>query len=104
MRSRVMPGSSVTMERRAPTMRLRRVDLPTLGRPTMAIRGSGDDGMRVENIDWSSFSLTGRRWPEGPDEGVQSPKKVFLAVPLTRRFAPPSPVGRGIRLKILLPQ
>jgi hypothetical protein len=38
-RSRVMPGSSPTMARREPTRRLNRVDLPTLGRPTMAIRG-----------------------------------------------------------------
>src|SRR5206468_10804801 len=41
MRSRVMPGSSVTIERRCPMIRLNNVDLPTLGRPTMAIRGSG---------------------------------------------------------------
>src|SRR5205823_15040 len=36
MRSRVMPGSSPTMERREPTIRLKSVDLPTLGRPTIA--------------------------------------------------------------------
>src|SRR5260370_25256057 len=35
MRSRVMPGSLVTMERRVPVKRLKSVDLPTLGRPTM---------------------------------------------------------------------
>src|SRR5262249_7611494 len=40
MRSRVMPGSSVTMERRCPIRRLNNVDLPTLGRPTIAISGS----------------------------------------------------------------
>src|SRR5581483_4501741 len=33
-----MPGSSPTMARRAPTRRLNRVDLPTLGRPTIAMR------------------------------------------------------------------
>ena len=38
-RSRVMPGSSPTMARRDPTSRLNSVDLPTLGRPTMAMRG-----------------------------------------------------------------
>ena len=41
MRSRVMPGSSVTMDRRWPIKRLKRVDLPTFGRPTMAISGRG---------------------------------------------------------------
>src|ERR1017187_4521076 len=41
MRSRVMPGSSPTMARREPTRRLNSVDLPTLGRPTMVIRGAG---------------------------------------------------------------
>src|SRR5665213_321218 len=40
MRSRVMPGSSPTMERRLCVRRLNSVDLPTLGRPTMATRGS----------------------------------------------------------------
>src|SRR5215469_5547523 len=34
-----MPGSSPTMARREPTRRLNSVDLPTLGRPTMASRG-----------------------------------------------------------------
>src|SRR5215472_10079354 len=40
MRSRVMPGSSPTIERRVPRMALNRVDLPTLGRPTMTMEGS----------------------------------------------------------------
>ena len=41
--SRVTPGVSSTMARRLPTSRLNRVDLPTLGRPTMATRES--DGL-----------------------------------------------------------
>src|SRR6266849_2879945 len=40
MRSRVMPGSLVTMERRVPVKRLKSVDLPTLGRPKMTRDGS----------------------------------------------------------------
>src|SRR5579864_3776060 len=40
MRSRVMPGSSVTIERRVPVRRLKSVDLPTLGRPTITMEGS----------------------------------------------------------------
>src|SRR5208282_2354210 len=40
MRSRVIPGSSVTMERRLSVRRLKSVDLPTLGRPTMTTEGS----------------------------------------------------------------
>src|SRR5580658_4103653 len=43
MRSRVMPGSSVTMERRVPVRRLKSVDLPTLGRPTMTSDGSATE-------------------------------------------------------------
>src|SRR6202521_6304503 len=35
-----MPGSSPTMARREPTMRLNSVDFPTLGRPTMAMVGT----------------------------------------------------------------
>ena len=38
-RSRVVPASSETMARRPPRMRLKSVDLPTLGRPTMATVG-----------------------------------------------------------------
>src|SRR5262245_24779346 len=36
------------MDRRWPMRRLNRVDFPTFGRPTMAIRGSGD-GMRCSD-------------------------------------------------------
>src|SRR5882762_1255760 len=39
MRSRVMPGSLVTMARRVPVKRLKSVDLPTLGRPTITSDG-----------------------------------------------------------------
>src|SRR5882672_6192336 len=40
MRSRVIPGSSVTIERREAVSRLKIVDLPTLGRPTITTEGS----------------------------------------------------------------
>src|SRR5271168_26427 len=40
MRSRVMPGSSPTIERRECVSRLKSVDFPTLGRPTIATSGS----------------------------------------------------------------
>src|ERR1700730_8013017 len=39
MRSRVIPGSSVTIARRVPVKRLNNVDLPTLGRPTITSDG-----------------------------------------------------------------
>src|SRR5579859_3008745 len=35
-----MPGSLVTIERRVPVRRLKRVDLPTLGRPTITRDGA----------------------------------------------------------------
>ena len=38
-RSRVTPGVSSTMERRWPHSLLNSMDLPTLGRPTMATKG-----------------------------------------------------------------
>ena len=40
MRSRVIPGSSPTIDRRDPVSRLNSVDLPTFGRPQIAISGS----------------------------------------------------------------
>src|SRR3954471_22405945 len=46
-RSRVTPGWSCTIAMRLPTMRLNRADLPTLGRPTIAINpdiASQDEG------------------------------------------------------------
>src|SRR5260370_16019822 len=39
MRSRVIPGSSPTIERRDRRMALNSVDLPTLGRPTITTDG-----------------------------------------------------------------
>src|SRR5213078_2293590 len=53
MRSRVIPGSSVTMERRWLIKRLKSLDLPTFGRPTIAMSGN-EDGMK-------SFSLPFRK-------------------------------------------
>jgi hypothetical protein len=40
MRSRVIPGSLVTIDRRVPVKRLKSVDLPTLGRPKITSDGS----------------------------------------------------------------
>ena len=39
LRSRVTPGRSSTTAARRPTMRLTRVDFPTLGRPAMTTNG-----------------------------------------------------------------
>src|ERR1041385_1320989 len=46
MRSRGMPGSSPTIARRWRRIALNSVDLPTLGRPTIATEGSGMRGWR----------------------------------------------------------
>nr|GFD48497.1 hypothetical protein [Tanacetum cinerariifolium] len=42
--SRVVPAISVTMLRSSPSNRLTNDDLPTLGRPMMAMRGSSELG------------------------------------------------------------
>src|SRR5882672_7007359 len=52
IRSRVMPGSLVTMERRVPVNRLKSVDLPTLGRPTMT-----SDGRRSGISSWAGATV-----------------------------------------------
>ena len=44
--SRVVPGRSWTTERSSPISRLNSVDLPTLGRPTMATEGTGAPARR----------------------------------------------------------
>src|SRR5215471_17853812 len=56
MRSRVMPGSSPVMARRDPVMRLKRVDFPTLGLPTMTTVGMAAD-MKPHNSSGAS-----KRW------------------------------------------
>jgi len=48
----VIPGSSLTMERRWPIRRLNNVDLPTFGRPTIAMSGNGD-GMKYSLSFWT---------------------------------------------------
>src|SRR5215467_4717610 len=51
MRSRVMPRSSPTMARRCPVMRLKRVDFPTLGLPTMTTVGMAADMKSHDNSE-----------------------------------------------------
>ena len=46
-RSRVTPGWSCTMAMRRLTMRLNSADLPTFGRPTMAMRFDTDSSCRI---------------------------------------------------------
>src|SRR5579864_2225195 len=61
MRSRVIPGSSVTIERRVPVSRLKIVDLPTLGRPTITTEGSFSVIFSVAgdttNLKWEARNL-----------------------------------------------
>src|SRR5436190_10554517 len=74
MRSRVMPGSSVTSARRGPMIRLKRVDLPTFGRPTMAISGRGEFmkgsngifGCRISDVGFGE-RLIARRADRNPN-------------------------------------
>src|SRR5947207_9695799 len=56
MRSRVMPGSSPTMARRCPVIRLKRVDFPTLGLPTMTTVGMAAD-MKLHDNRWYPIFL-----------------------------------------------
>src|ERR1700678_2272537 len=58
MRSRVMPGSSPTMERRLWVSRLNSVDLPTLGRPTIATSGMAFAAAMVVDPDLRYFAKT----------------------------------------------
>src|ERR1022692_4359471 len=62
MRSRVMPGSPPTMARRDPTSRLKSVDLPTLGRPTIAsvptVGGSPCSAVRLDSNCIRRFTKT----------------------------------------------
>src|SRR5207344_1043065 len=59
--SRVTPGVSSTMARRRPTRRLNRVDLPTLGRPTMAtLAGATRCGCRLSSAEGNEPACIGQ--------------------------------------------
>src|SRR5207248_5646517 len=63
-----MPGSSPTMARRDPISRLNRVDLPTFGRPTMAMVGRAADADSIGTgggpaSDWEADSGRERACP-----------------------------------------
>src|SRR5580698_5586829 len=97
MRSRVMPGSSPTMERRLWVKRLNSVDLPTLGRPTMATRGNvsapgradttdlryvGKTSLRSKRRAGANGSLAGRRSRDPAKPGpLSAPACFYLIVP-----------------------
>src|SRR5690606_2275249 len=63
-RSRVTPGRSSTRAMRRPTSRLNSVDLPTLGRPTMAMT----DMTGSERADYCGGGGTGKGSARGADE------------------------------------
>src|SRR5579859_967580 len=80
MRSRVIPGSSPTIDRRLCVSRLKSVDLPTLGRPTIATSGSASEPAFLGTTDLryvgkrnscrsvqSSFSLSIALRPQASD-------------------------------------
>src|ERR1051325_6881601 len=67
MRSRVTPGWSWTMAWRFPTRRLKRVDLPTLGRPTMATVALMNGAIIAHMGTWClSGHCVARAYPRAP--------------------------------------
>ena len=58
IRSLVTPGVSSTMDSLRPTILLNKVDLPTLGRPTMATIGFGIFPTFCQKTFWKKFSDT----------------------------------------------
>src|SRR5580704_11979189 len=80
MRSRVMPGSLVTIARRVPVKRLKSVDLPTLGRPTMTSDGSFCDMVSgVEKLACAGIVCRAEGLPSARLEvGEAPPPGVFL--------------------------
>src|SRR5438876_12334760 len=58
MRSRVVPGKSSTTATRSPIIRLKKVDLPTFGRPTTATSGFIIDLPTLYH-KWGTHFITG---------------------------------------------
>ncbi len=90
--SRVVPGMSCTTERSSPTRRLKRVDFPTFGRPTMAIEkmpssastGSSGSGGNASTRA-SSRSPLPRPWIADTGCGVPRPRREKAHVSFSRR-------------------
>src|SRR2546425_11231683 len=81
MRSRVMPGSLVTIERRVPVRRLKSEDLPTLGRPTITKDGVGAVIFKCDRPDEPGVNSTSGqcalgRWRGDCNEARQRSKEV----------------------------
>ena len=98
-RSRVTPGVSSTMESRRPTSLLKSMDLPTLGRPTMATRGFA--------IGVTSFVMESIQGNSHPEDGLKEGEAVLVhrdhrhppgpgrVPPPSCRPGTPSPRGGG---------
>src|SRR5436190_23421232 len=91
MRSRVIPGSSVTMERRWPIKRLKSVDLPTFGRPTIAMSGN-EDGMK-------SFSLPFRKITHPMLWDLNCLTLIYSSIDEDRKFENPA-IGTNCRAAV----
>src|SRR4030095_8447488 len=86
MRSRVIPGRSWTIACRRPSRRLNSVDLPTLGRPTMAavgVRGMSGIVSLQEVLGGSSGVPFEALTPLAPlsqrERGEQGPAQLLFA-------------------------
>ena len=88
MRSRVIPGSSVTMERRRPIKRLKSVDLPTFGRPTIAMSGNEED--------MESFSLPFRKITHPMMWDLNCLTLIYSSIDEDRKFENPA-IGTNCR-------
>ena len=88
MRSRVIPGSSVTMERRWLIKRLKSVDLPTFGRPTIAMSGTEDD--------MKSFSLPFRKITHPMFWDLNCLTLIYSSIDEDRKFENPA-IGTNSR-------
>ena len=85
MRSRVIPGSSPTIDRRVPVMRLNSVDLPTFGRPQIAT-----SGISAATLDAPSLASINSEAKLSSSRSSRSPCRL------------PAPPSRSVALGFLL--
>ena len=120
MLSRVVPGRSWTTDRSSPISRLKRVDLPTLGRPTMATAGvpsssdsagsAGSSGKRATTVSkrspvprpWMALTMNGS--PRPSRENCQaSASRLSPSTLLATTTAPPAgPAQQGGHLGVVV--
>src|SRR5690349_21610411 len=91
-----MPGSSPTMARREPTILLKSVDLPTLGRPTMAMVGIFSSALPLIELDLILVKVWAKAVTAASNVLHSGPSSRTAEAAVTTRYATRYYRGQGV--------